>query len=38
MDSEKLMNLFVMKKDRLPDYLLNNFSFNQFVNNFPALL
>ena len=38
MDSEKLVNLFKMKKDRLLDYLLNNYFLYQFVNNFSALL
>ena len=38
MDSEKSINLFGIKKDRLPDYLLHNLSYCQFVNNFWRLL
>ena len=38
MDYEKSLNLFEIKKDRLPDYLLNNYFDYQFVNNFLALL
>ena len=32
------MNSFETKKERLLDYLLNNYSVYRFVNNFAALL
>ena len=38
MDSEKSINSFEIKMDRLPDYLLNNYFVYQFVKNFFALL
>ena len=38
MDSEKKINSFKIKKDRLHDYLLKNYFFNQFFNNFSVLL
>ena len=38
MDSEKSINSFEIKKDRLPDYLLKNYFVYQFFNNFSALL
>ena len=38
MDSEKSINSFKIKQDRLPAYLLNNYFFCQFVNNFQTLL
>ena len=38
MDSEKSINSFQIKKDRLPDYLLNCYFVYQFVNKFSALL
>ena len=38
MNSKKSINSFEMKKDGLPDYLLNNFYFYQLINNFSALL
>ena len=38
MDSKNLINWFVIKKDRSPDYLCNNHFFGQFFNNFSALL
>ena len=34
MDSEKLRNSFEIKKDRLPDYLLNNYFFNYLLITF----
>ena len=37
-DSEKSMNSFKCKKDRSPDYLLNNYFVRQFINNFLLLL
>ena len=37
MEYEKLMNLLEIKKDRLPDYLLDHI-FHQFVNKFSELL
>ena len=37
-DSEKSMNSFKCKKDRSPDYLLNNYFVCQFINNFLLLL
>ena len=38
MDSEISINSFEIKKDRLPDYLLNNYFIYQFVNNSSELL
>ena len=38
MDSEKLIILFEMKKDRLRNFLLNNYIIYPFVNKFSALL
>ena len=38
MDSEKSINLFEKKMDRLLDYLSNNYIVYQFFNNFSALL
>ena len=38
MTSEKSINAFEMKKDRLPDYLWDNISFWQFVYNLSLLL
>ena len=37
MELEKSMNSFEIKKERLLDYLVDEF-FYQFVNNFSALL
>ena len=37
-DSEKWINSFGMKKNRLPDCLLNNYLFYSIVNKFFALL
>ena len=34
MDSKISMNSFRMKKDGLPDYVLDNYFVNQFLNNF----
>ena len=38
MDSEKSISPLEMKKEWLPDHLVNNYIFYQFLNNFPALL
>ena len=38
MDSEKPINSFEIKKDRLPDYLLKNYFVYQFFDNFSGLL
>ena len=38
MDSEKSINSFLIKNDRLSDYLLNNYFVNEFINNFSTLL
>ena len=38
MDSKKSINSFEMKKNKLPDYLLNNSFFYKFVNNFSEFL
>ena len=38
MDSEKPINLFERRKDKLPHYLLNNYFVCRFVNNFLVLL
>ena len=37
MDSETWIYLFEIKKDRLPDFLLQNYVIYQFVNNFLTL-
>ena len=34
LDTEKLINSFEIKKDRLSNYLLDDYLFRQFVNNF----